>query len=496
MQTQDPQSTNQNQQPIQAQSSSDELSHITQEMYKKNFELADKNKTLAILRKLDEIILSSVTDISQIAKQVADVVTTEAQFKAVYILLNDNDSKELKPVALSLDPTAQIGTAELQKKLMDYRIPLSQSNHFLINTITEKQAQTTHLVSDVFDHTFSSNEIEVIQKNLSISLMLVYPLVIREESIGILVVCASEDETSLFQYQKDLISQLAGLVAVAIDNALLYKRIQDANQQLKQLDKMKDEFVSLASHELKTPMASIKSYLWFILFGGAKVGTLNDKQKMYAERAYNSVERLIKLVTDMLNMSRLEGGRIKLTLSSVDMFTLAKDVLTELSGNAQTRQVAVDLVQPEFDLEPVAADADRIKEVVINLIGNSLKFTPPGGKVTITFTKEDEHIKTSVTDTGKGITKEQMPMLFQKFGLIEGNYLTRSSASEGTGLGLYLSKSLIELHGGKMEVSSEGENKGATFSFTLPIFKQELVQGSNSEKSIPDRQIASAVTVV
>jgi signal transduction histidine kinase len=274
------------------------------------------------------------------------------------------------------------------------------------------------------------------------------------------------------------------------------KELRDANEQLKQLDKMKDEFVSLASHELKTPMASIKSYLWFILFGGEKVGALTEKQKMYADRAYNAVERLIKLVTDMLNMSRLEGGRIKLALSSVNLLDLVNDVITELGGNAQTKQVQIDVIKPDETIGPVAADGDRIKEVVINLIGNSLKFTPAGGKITISFTNEGEFVRMSVTDTGKGITKEQMPMLFQKFGLIEGNYLTRSSASEGTGLGLYLSKSLIEMHGGKMEVHSDGENKGATFSFTLPIFKENQLQSSNDQSFIPDGHILSAVTVV
>ncbi|MDE2025860.1 MAG: GAF domain-containing protein [Patescibacteria group bacterium] len=332
-------------------------------------------------------------------------------------------------------------------------------------------------------------------------LAVVLPLIVNDEHIGILGLGEKQSGDTYSDQDIKVLEILAPQLAVAIQNSQEFeeikrfnitlkeevnsatKELREANEQLKQLDKMKDEFVSLASHELKTPMASIKSYLWFILFGGEKIGTLNEKQKMYADRAYNAVERLIKLVTDMLNMSRLEGGRIKLTVSSVDLMQLVKDVVTEIAGNAQTRGVTVEIIPFEGDLPEVAADADRVKEVVINLIGNSIKFTPAGGKVTVLFEKTGEFIKTSVIDTGKGITPEQMPMLFQKFGLIEGNYLTRAAVVEGTGLGLYLSKSLIELHGGKMEVSSEGENKGATFTFTLPVFKQgTVVQNLQSQQ--------------
>lgn len=327
-------------------------------------------------------------------------------------------------------------------------------------------------------------------------LLIILPLIVNDEHIGIFGLGEKQSGDTYSDQDIRVLEILGPQLAVAIQNSQEYeeikrfnitlkeevdratKELRDANEQLKQLDKMKDEFVSLASHELKTPMASIKSYLWFIIFGGEKVGTLNEKQKMYADRAYNAVERLIKLVTDMLNMSRLEGGRIKLTLAQIDMMQLAKDVVTEIAGNAQSRGITVEVVPFDGELSKVGADADRVKEVVINLVGNSIKFTPAGGKVSISFERMGEFVKTSVKDTGKGITAEQMPMLFQKFGLIEGNYLTRAAVVEGTGLGLYLSKSLIELHGGKMEVSSEGENKGATFSFTLPVFKQENVQDS------------------
>ncbi len=247
------------------------------------------------------------------------------------------------------------------------------------------------------------------------------------------------------------------------------QQITEANERLKQLDKLKDDFVSLASHELRTPMTAIKSYLWMAIAG--KGGPLNEKQMYYAQRSYTSVDRLIKLVNDMLNISRIESGRLTVQMQPVKIEQLVRETIEEVTPRAKELGVNVLIEQQGGAVPDVLADSDKIKEVIYNLIGNSMKFTPSGGKITVSFVEKDKMVEAAVKDTGSGIAGDDLPKLFQKFGILPGSYVTNQPVS-GTGLGLYICRSLIELHGGKIWASSEGKGKGSTFTFSLKEFNQ------------------------
>ena len=246
----------------------------------------------------------------------------------------------------------------------------------------------------------------------------------------------------------------------------LSDQLVEANSKLQQLDHLKDEFVSLASHELRTPMTAIKSYLW--LFLESKNLPLSDKQKTYIERAYQATDRLITLVNDMLNVSRIESGRMNINLKPFNMVKLINEVTDELKPTAIKQKISLNIEIDELNLPEVTADQNKIREVIINLIGNSLKFTNENGKITIKLFKQKDSMVIQIKDTGKGIKAEDMPKLFHKFQTVGSNYLTKNN-SQGTGLGLYLSKSIVELHKGKIWAESEGEGKGSIFSFTLPF---------------------------
>jgi signal transduction histidine kinase len=267
------------------------------------------------------------------------------------------------------------------------------------------------------------------------------------------------------------------VVAIAIERAQLYEDLKDANERLKEVDKLKDEFVSVASHELRTPMTAIKSYLWMALAG--KGGDLSEKQKYYLDRAYNSCDRLIKLVNDMLNISRIESGRMSFTFADVDMITLVEDTFAEVKPRADELGLNLILTKPEQALPHVIADTDKIKEVVINLIGNSLKFTPPGGNITVNFEISKDMVVTHVSDNGAGIVADDMSKLFSKFGLLEGSYTNNRNVSMGTGLGLYICKNIVEIHNGKIWAYSAGKGKGSTFSFSLPFFNEVVLKKMN-----------------
>jgi signal transduction histidine kinase len=445
-----------------------DLAHVTQEMYKKNFELAEINKTLSLLRKIDEIILTSVTDTYHIAQQVVDIVAAEADFKSAAIYLVENKTNTLNCIAVAKTEVMNKILSSIQKPFFTPIISLNEMSNYIAASVREKKMRISHTESDILIPYFTDWELQQIQKIDAIKSSLIYPLIARDTPIGALIINLGEDEASLFQYQKDLIDRLSGVISIAIDNALLYQKIQDANERLKTLDKLKDEFVSLASHELRTPMSAIKSYLWLILSERQDLGKLSDKQKEYISRVYQSADRLTLLVNDMLDVSRIESGRMSITQKPADIVQLAQDAIADVLPNAQNAGVTLSIEPLTNPLPLVSLDTNKIKEVFINLIGNSLKFTPQDGKITISFEQQDSMILTHVHDTGTGIKPEDMSRLFQKFGMIEDNYLAMP-ASQGTGLGLYITKSIVELHGGKISVFSEGQGKGTTFSFSLPI---------------------------
>lgn len=248
-----------------------------------------------------------------------------------------------------------------------------------------------------------------------------------------------------------------------LELARLNKEVKEANEKLKQLDHLKDEFISIASHELRTPMTIIKTYLWMVM--SEKGGPITEKQKFYLDRAYSSTDHLITFVNDMLNVSRIESNRITLTLQSIELGKYMADSIQEFKVKADEQKIELQIRDSKQPLY-VQADPDKLREVITNIIGNALKFTPPGGSITISFTEDEKFIKTSITDTGAGIVEKDIPKLFQKFSVVGNDYLRKQNA-QGTGLGLYITKSIIKLHGGKIEAISKGAGKGTTFTFSL-----------------------------
>ena len=443
-----------------------ELEHVTEEMYKKNKELAEKNKALALLRRIDGIVLSKVTDLGQVAQDVVDTIVEELGFKSVAILLLDKNDNSLKRLAISQTDLIKEAEAKLNQKLFGEKIPLSEDANLIVKAVKTRFMQLTHGLNNTLIPHFSSEQSKVVAEIIGITASFVYPLIVREEVIGVMIISINDKE-GLSEFKNELIDRLSGVIGIATDNSLLYQEIQEANLRLKEIDKLKDEFVSLASHELRTPMTVIKSYLWLMLSKN-NVSALSEKQRMYVDRAYTSTQRLINLVNDMLNVSRIESGRLTLNIQSINLIELISTVYSEMLPKASEQKINLQFARPLQALPEVLADPERVEQVLINLIGNSLKFTPENGTIRIEINHNPlEKTETvSIIDNGKGISKEDMTKLFQKFSMVGNNYLTKQNA-QGTGLGLYLSKSIIELMGGKIWVESEGEGKGSKFSFTL-----------------------------
>jgi len=377
--------------------------------------------------------------------------------------------------------------AKILKIIGQLSLPLSTRGNIAIESLHQKKTKLTNNLHDLIVPLISKDEAARMQVILKAQTFAVYPILVGSHTLGVLVIGLEKSVADLSQSERETLHELIDVVGLAIERSQIYASLQRANKKLKELDQMKDDFVSVASHELRTPMTAIKSYLWLALDG--RGGKLTEKQKYYLDRAYISTDRLIKLVNDMLNISRIESGRITIEMNKIDIQQLVQDVIDEVKPRADEVKVKVTLDQPQKKILPVLADPDKIKEVLFNIIGNSLKFTPEKGTITISFeSKEDGHVIIHVRDTGRGIDEKDMGTLFTKFGMVEGSYVTNKKAS-GTGLGLYISKSIIELHKGKIWAQSPGIDQGTTFSFTLPYYKKGDKVVIKPEKSVEDRKL-------
>ena len=252
------------------------------------------------------------------------------------------------------------------------------------------------------------------------------------------------------------------------------------NAELHELDRLKDDFVSVASHELRTPMTAIRSYAWMALYRSDMQP--NEKLKRYLTRVMLSTERLINLVNDMLNISRIESGRIDISPQGFSMNALVDEVLSEVAEKAKEKSLTIQ--QLHITVPQVFADPDKVHQVLLNLVGNAMKFTPVRGNIIISYFTDGVTVETSVKDSGVGISKEDMSRLFQKFGRLDSSYVA-AATSGGTGLGLFICKRLVDLMKGKIWASSEGPGKGTTFTFSLPIATKELLAEAAKNPSKP-----------
>ena len=237
--------------------------------------------------------------------------------------------------------------------------------------------------------------------------------------------------------------------------------LKDVSEKSK-LEELKVDFVSLVSHQLRTPISAVKGYLSSLI--EERPGKLSDEQKLYLERAYTSNERQLEIIESLLNISRIEKGKMELTPIEFSIVELAKEASTAFLQRAKEKGLQLDILEPRVKLPKITADREKVREVLENLLSNAVKFASQGS-VIVSFEQTKTEVVVSVADTGVGIPAEKMGKLFTKFYRVGQ---APAAESEGTGLGLYIAKSLVELHKGKIWVESQ-VGKGTTFYFSLPF---------------------------
>ncbi len=239
--------------------------------------------------------------------------------------------------------------------------------------------------------------------------------------------------------------------------------------ELKRAARVKSEFLANMSHELRTPLNSINGFSEVLY--DETFGTLNEKQKKYVNNILISGKHLLLLINQILDMAKVESGKMKLALSNLPMKDLLNEISLLVAGMASKRKIEM-LLEIAEDLPDIEADELKTREVIYNLLSNAVKFTPEGGKIGMRAKKVASEIEIVVWDTGIGIALENMDKIFEGFFRVDTPY---SRLTEGTGLGLPLSKKLVELHGGKFSVESKGLNCGTSVRFTFPIISRKAV---------------------
>ena len=224
----------------------------------------------------------------------------------------------------------------------------------------------------------------------------------------------------------------------------------------------KNEFVSIVAHELRTPMTSIKGYIDLILQGA--VGEVNEGQKRFLGIAKSNVDRLSELISDMLDTARIDAGRLRLELEPVEIADLVHGVCESIRGTIRERELTL-TVEDASPLPVILADRNRIIQVLMNLLSNAYRYTPPGGRIWVSMGQDRGNIWVSVSDSGIGIAVHDREKIFEPFYRANQELVSQQA---GTGLGLPIVKSLVEMHGGTVTLETE-LGQGSKFSFTLPI---------------------------
>lgn len=432
---------------------------INQELYKRNVELAFHNKMLSLMRRLYSITITtfSVTETSQ--KLIQEVQKTLNLRLARIFFLKDKSGGKM---ALDLIASAPgIATKILGTEL-------AKDNTVFKNVCLNRKPLVLEEAAQLFNAEYGfkgSKDARVLLAGVSAA---IYPIIINNQCDGLLLIVFSKKYSELTSYEIETIENFASLTSIAVDKSKIYeeldtanKKLQVANERLKELDEQKTDFLSMASHQLRTPITIVNGYIE--LLKDNAYGKVTEETKGILDNMDASNQRLIKLVDEFLDVSRIEQGRTKFDFSNQDINKIVTSVVAEQTQRAKDKGMKIDWAKPK---EPMiaCADEEKIRHVIFNFVDNALKYSEHG-TVTVKVKAEKDGLEVLVHDEGLGFGKTDENNFFQKF--YRGENVKQMDAS-GTGLGLFVCRKFIESHKGRIWAHSAGINKGSEFGFWIP----------------------------
>jgi signal transduction histidine kinase/CheY-like chemotaxis protein len=418
------------------------------------------------------LLFSSTFDREELLTQVLDTIVRELHYDRAMITQFDRVRQ------VSHDFRVRGMPQEVADFVRTQEVPVSDPDSVEGKVLLRGEPVLTNNIHEIWDqlHPFNQTLVSMVHVKSFITV----PLKTQDAVIGSLSVDRTHDQ-ALTQDDLDVLVTLASQVAIALDNAHAYReiaalntgleaRVQErtaeleaANARLKQMDRLKSQFLAHVSHELRTPLTSIVGFADNMIEG--LVGSLNMKQEQYLTRIKANGTRLARMITDLLDLSRVEAGKMVLSFDYVVLPALVTEVIEQLRPLATAKHLQVDLHSHDPAMR-VWADHDRLSQILTNLIDNAIKYTPEGANISIDLSIPDQEMaRIVVRDTGEGIPADALPKLFDPFFRVQQH---ERSQTKGLGLGLAIVKELVDLHGGSISVQST-VHEGTQFSFTLPL---------------------------
>lgn len=323
---------------------------------------------------------------------------------------------------------------------------------------------------------------EIAPNQNQMNCVLVAPINIEQSLRGIIIYGTDKPQNELTQNQLLVVKIISNMIGSAyrlqdsqtsIQNVTqeLYK----TNAQLHQLDKMKDQLIAVTSHELRTPATIVQNYLWMVLSKPSQETILSNKDRERLQNSLTGIQNLIHLINDILDVSKIESGSIELNIQPVNYLDIVNEIIRDLNPKAQSKNITLTVHKSENLPETIQTDSLRLKEILLNLTSNAVKFTEKGG-VSINISIRENNVLFEIKDTGRGMSPDFIPNLFKKFHREDTSLTASNPETGGTGLGLYITKSMTELMQGKIWVESQ-QGKGSTFYISMPI-----TQNLNAQK--------------
>ncbi len=360
-----------------------------------------------------------------------------------------------------------------------HQLPEEELRHILKNQAIVSR-HTVLVTQELSNHEAELQE-SLKQQNIAV----VVRLYTHSGTVGFLILGEKKSGNPYTRQDIKLLNIVSEEVALAIQNALHFeeierfnitlqqkindatKKLRQTNEKLKQLDEAKDEFISMASHQLRTPLTSVKGYVSMVLEGDT--GKLNAMQRKLLDQAFLSSQRMVYLIADLLNVSRLHTGKFVIDAKPTNLADVVEGELQQLTETAKARSLELEYEKPT-SFPTLNLDETKIRQVVMNFADNAIYYTPHGGHIVVKLTETPESIEFTVNDDGLGVPKADQPHLFNKF-YRAGN--ARKARPDGTGLGLFMAKKVVVAQGGAVIFKSQ-EGKGSTFGFSFPRHNLEV----------------------
>jgi len=426
-------------------SENDEKSYLIEQYKDKIKHLEYRVSYLERIAKISQT-LNSTLELEPLLKTITQVATELTDTEACSILLYDKTSNRLK----FMPATSSVGT----DKLLTISVPLEGS---IAGWVFKKRRPM--LIRDVKNDMRWNQSVDD-QSNFITRSILGVPLKAKQKIMGVLELLNKKGDIGFTQDDIQIATTLASQVAVAIENAKLWKEVQKAYKDLRELDDLKTQFVSLASHELRTPLAVILGYATFLR------DEVSGAASEQLEQVLSSAIKLRNLIDDMVNLRHIKKEDVALDITIFSMKKLVQEVISEFDDLLKAKMLNVKVNISEKD-DPINFEGDRQKIylVIANLLSNAVKFTPEAGSIFVALGRKGQKIILKIADTGVGIPKVEYSKIFETFYQVEP-VLTRRF--DGMGLGLSIVKAMVDIHKGSVKVQSI-PNKGSQFTITLPI---------------------------